>query len=725
MKYSFTDVVDLQAVQGLLDTLSKATGLPVAVIDLDDRVLVASGWQDICVRYHRQHPETLQRCRESDGFIKKRLQEKGILEEEYIVYECRNGLVDIAVPIFIGKQHLATLFQGQFLYEAPDEACFREQARQFGFPEEPYLESLRRVPVLSPERFREILSFHMQFLNHLVRMGEERLQRFEAQQALLEQKWRLQRQNEELLRLGKLRGISSGDIRSVARKIVETTAQVLGVERVGFWLYDEERKRISCVDQYRQTGHRHTSGAELATESFPLYFGAIETDLNLAAHDVRSDPRTQELLPSYLEPAGISSMLDTPVLVGGELRGILCCEHIGTPRHWMYDEQNFAGSMADFLSLTLEGQSRCQAEAALQESEEKYRLLFSSEADAILILDAETRQILEANPAAILLYGYNKEEFLQLGVRDIAAEPEQALANLDLLLTSQVSKVILSRHQRRDKSVFPVEISSGIFVWKGRKRIASIIRDVTERQENIRMKEEVLSMVSHEMRTPLTAMLGFTEFLLNNPVSDVQQREYLQIIYEEGERLHELTENLLDLQRLRAGFDTENFQAVDLRSLLDAGAMLLSKVNVTHQIVLECPPDLPPVNGNENQIYRALQNLLSNAIKYSPAGGKVTLGARCDADFAILWVRDQGMGIPAAAHGIIFDRFYRGDTVAVKMISGTGLGLALVRAVAENHRGRAWVESAPGEGSTFYLSLPLLQEPSSFSDGVRRFFGST
>jgi hypothetical protein len=709
MDYSFAEVVDLQAVQGLMDTLSKAIGLPLAVLDLDDRVLVASGWQDICVRYHRQHPETLLRCRESDGFIKKKLQDEDVCEGEYIAYECRNGLVDIAVPIFIGKQHLATLFQGQFLYEAPDESSFRKQARQFGFPEEPYLEALRRVPVLSQERFREILTFHMQFLNHLVRMGEERLQRLEAQQALMEQKWRLQRQNEELLRLGKLRGITSGDIGSVARKIVETTAQVLEVGRVGFWLYDDERKRIQCIDHYEQAGNQHTSGDELAIASYPIYFTAIETELNIAAHDVCSDPRTQELLPGYLEPTGISSMLDTPVLVGGHLVGILCCEHIGPARTWTYDEQNFAGSMADFLSLALEGQNRRQAEAALQESEEKYRLLFSSEADAILILDAETRQILEANPAATLLYGYSKEEFLHLSVDDITAEPEQALACLNLVLTGQLAKIPLSHHRRCDESVFPVEISSGIFVWKGRKRIAAIIRDVTERQENIRMQEEVLSMVSHEMRTPLTAMLGFTEFLLDNPISEMQQREYLQIIYREGERLQELTENLLDLQRLRAGCDTEDFQAVEIRSLLDAAALLFSKPSATHQIVFVCPPNLPPVNGNEKQLYRALQNLLSNAIKYSPAGGEVTLGARRDGDFAILWVRDQGMGIPEAAHELIFDRFCRGDSVAVKMISGTGLGLALVRAVAENHRGRVWVESTPGEGSTFYLSLPLFQ----------------
>jgi len=234
-----------------------------------------------------------------------------------------------------------------------------------------------------------------------------------------------------------------------------------------------------------------------------------------------------------------------------------------------------------------------------------------------------------------------------------------------------------------------------------------VVRDISERQQAMRMKDEMLSAVSHEIRTPLTAILGFAEYLRDQEVEPERLKEYLGIIAREGERLKELTDNLLDLQRLRAGFGTESFRPVTVPPLLSSVVHLYGQASPCHRIQLDCPPSLPPLWGDERQLNRALQNLLTNAIKYSPDGGTISLGARQEGDFLTLWVKDEGIGIPVEAQEQIFENFFRYNHRDGQKIGGTGLGLALVKAVVQVHRGQVWVESAVGAGSRFLLSLPV------------------
>jgi signal transduction histidine kinase len=205
------------------------------------------------------------------------------------------------------------------------------------------------------------------------------------------------------------------------------------------------------------------------------------------------------------------------------------------------------------------------------------------------------------------------------------------------------------------------------------------------------------------MRSPLTAILGFIEFMQGTEVPRELQLEYLGIIRQEGERLKELVENLLDLQRLQAGFDQRNLTAIPVHSLLSRLRERFLSLQPHRNFQLDCPLDLPLLRANEPHLYRALENLLNNAVKYTAEEKAITLGARLDGEKMLLWVRDQGEGLDPALHERIFQRFFR----ATSAVGGTGLGLALVREIAQEHGGRAWVESTMGEGSTFYLRLPL------------------
>lgn len=169
-KNTFCQLVDLEKIRQLLEAHFKITGLLSAILDAEENVLVAVGWQDICARFHRSNPATSARCRESDAYIKAHL---GDFKGGYLDYRCRNGLRDVALPIVIGGEHLATFLTGQFFYEddKPDEEYFREQAREFGFEEDDYLDALKRVKVCNREQIQSIMGYYSCLVQMIVEMG--------------------------------------------------------------------------------------------------------------------------------------------------------------------------------------------------------------------------------------------------------------------------------------------------------------------------------------------------------------------------------------------------------------------------------------------------------------------------------------------------------------------------------------------------------------------------
>jgi ligand-binding sensor protein len=144
---NFSELVDIDELKEICESFTQLTGAATAILDLEGNILVATGWHDICTCFHRINPETALRCRESDTVL------AGMLKagEEYNVYKCKNGLVDVAVPILIAGEHVANFFTGQFFFEAPDRNYFIRQAEKFGFDQKPYLEALDRVPVFSEQ----------------------------------------------------------------------------------------------------------------------------------------------------------------------------------------------------------------------------------------------------------------------------------------------------------------------------------------------------------------------------------------------------------------------------------------------------------------------------------------------------------------------------------------------------------------------------------------------
>lgn len=180
LNYKFTDLFDIPVLTELCQSFTDINGIVTALLDLEGNIHIATGWQDACTKFHRKNPVTSCRCTESDTFLAAQL-EKGC---NYNVYKCKNGLVDVAVPIIIHGEHIANFFTGQFFLEPPDIEFFKQQAREFGFDEETYVNSNKQVPVYSEEEVRLNMLFLVKLTQVMAEMGRDRLEKKQANQKL-------------------------------------------------------------------------------------------------------------------------------------------------------------------------------------------------------------------------------------------------------------------------------------------------------------------------------------------------------------------------------------------------------------------------------------------------------------------------------------------------------------------------------------------------------------
>ena len=239
----------------------------------------------------------------------------------------------------------------------------------------------------------------------------------------------------------------------------------------------------------------------------------------------------------------------------------------------------------------------------------------------------------------------------------------------------------------------------------GRLVRLEIALDITERKEMERTKEELLAAVSHEMRTPLTAICGFAELLLDDPALAGPPRNHVETIFHEAEKMRELVQTFLEVRRLKTDQARVDYAIVPLRSTLERAAGTLRECSARHHLVIDCPGELL-VYGNRRELQEVFRQLLGNACRFSPQGGAITVAGGEDAQSVTVSIADQGIGIPAAERERIFEPFHRLDIGDRRQSRGVGLGLTIVREIITLHGGTIHVESSDGEGSRFVVKLP-------------------
>jgi PAS domain S-box-containing protein len=410
---------------------------------------------------------------------------------------------------------------------------------------------------------------------------------------------------------------------------------------------------------------------------------------------------------------GLLSGVALPLIARHEVLGIIYIFR-AYPAAFTANDQALLGSFADQAAIAV-----YNAQLYQQVAQEKRRLdaILDSSADGILIMDPGHR-IQRFNRALGRLtgwqvadaIGHSHDDVVRWARRPNGPDLTSAEAGGWPLGTTPAPLYVEGDLLRRGGGYSPAGITyAPLFDREGRLvNLVANVRDITKFREAEALKSTFVSVVSHELKTPVALIKGYAETLRREDAQweRAMVHDSLAVISEEADRLTELIDNLLDASRLQAGALKLNMAEVQLDLLTRRLVEKFRTQSNLHRFEVDFPADFPPVSGDEERLRQVVGNLLSNAIKYSPGGGVIRVFGRVEPQQVTLGVSDQGPGIAAPDLPHIFERFYRGDAEVTKRAKGAGLGLYLARSVVEAHSGRIWAESTPGAGTTFLFSLP-------------------
>jgi two-component system NtrC family sensor kinase len=471
------------------------------------------------------------------------------------------------------------------------------------------------------------------------------------------------------------------DLDTVLTTVVEAAVRLTGAEEGSLLLLDPK------------SGELYMRASKNFDEEFARTFRLHVQD-SLAGHVVASgepvvldEQSPQKIKTSYL----VHSLLYVPLRVRGKTIGVLGVDNRKAGRTMTAEDRAVMLAMADYAAIAIDNAQLYQA----SESERvKLETILTQTESGVIVLDPENRVVL-INRAARLVYRVEGDIAGRL-LAEVVEDPR-------LLALARVGGEAPRREELEapDGRVFSAQRT--LIPGVGQ---AIVMHDISHLKDLDRIKSEFVTTVSHDLRSPLTAILGYVELIERAGSVNDQQREFIRRVRLSVEHMTRLVADLLDLGRIEAGLDASLevtpisvLARYALDGLRSAAEMKQQKVETV------LPDDLPMVRGDPYRLRQMIANLLENAIKYTPANGAIVVAAVVEGDQVILRVNDSGPGIPAADQPYIFDKFFRASNVPDDT-SGTGLGLSIVKSIVDSHQGRIWVDSQLGRGTTFTVVLP-------------------
>ncbi len=331
---------------------------------------------------------------------------------------------------------------------------------------------------------------------------------------------------------------------------------------------------------------------------------------------------------------------------------------------------------------------------------EQSQIILSRMTEGVLVINPEGRLVF-CNQAARQAFELETANLLGKPYRDVIHNPDLLELLEQFHLTENLhGEITLPDGRVLNSLVTPIpEIGCVVTT-----------QEITHLKELDRIKTDFVNAVSHDLRSPLTAILGYVELLERVGEVNAQQKEFIQRVRLSVQSITALINDLLDLGRIEAGFDSQK-EITPLGAMVRYSLEGLSNTIAARSQVLELdiPGDTPSVLGNPVRLRQMCFNLISNAIKYAPIGGRIRIQLSSTDEHVIMQIADNGPGITPQDQPHIFDRFYRASNQPVDA-SGTGLGLAIVKSIVEDHQGRVWVDSMVGHGSTFTVVLPVFEK---------------
>ncbi len=367
------------------------------------------------------------------------------------------------------------------------------------------------------------------------------------------------------------------------------------------------------------------------------------------------------------------------------------------------------GDITGFVGTVEDITAERRVEEALRASEQRTRAILDNMLGSLITIDSQGGTITSANRAAIRLFGYSIEELvgqkLALLVPDTVGDKREYLRQGRIKALGRITEW---EGQRKNGEIFPFELSMFTFPTPRGMELAGSIRDISDRRAVEQAKKEFISTVSHELRTPLTSIRGALRLLSSGVMGEVdpEVRRMIDMAERNSNRLLSLINDLLDLERLEGARMALQIEEVPLEVILRKSAESVAPVALQEKVEIDVSSTGEIVRVDEYRIIQVVVNLLSNAIKFSPPGSSVQVTAQAAGSDVEVRVTDRGRGIPANARNAIFERFRQVDASDSKAKGGAGLGLAICRAIVEQHGGTIGVDSEEGRGSSFWFLVP-------------------
>ncbi len=500
---------------------------------------------------------------------------------------------------------------------------------------------------------------------------------------------RLQRQLQQLSVLYEVGQTLTASLRleEILPSIVEAAIHLTHAEEGGVWLLDETGQ-ILRLQIYRSRDTEPSSAAIPIPSTVPVLDSLLGRAVR-TGRPILLGPGVHKLDTGIL----VRSLLYVPLRVHGRILGILGVINRLQESGFSEVDIHFLTMLGDYAAVAIE---KARLFETIQTEKGKLEAILQGIEELVLVVDFQETLIL-MNRSAHQHLGIPPQALGQ-PFRTVIAHPE--------ILSLFDKKPPIGQTVRQEVTL-PTRLTfqASLTAVEGVGYVM-VMQDITYLKELDRIKSEFVSIVSHDVRTPLTTIRGYVSLLPRVGPLNPRQQEFVQKVERAMQTIVELLNNLLDLSRLESGYAL-SMETCSLTEILNEAIQIIrpQAEEKRHTLIVEIPGDLPAVQGDPRRLEQVFLNLLSNAVKYTPPGGRITVDAREQEGYIAVRVSDTGVGISPTDLPHIFSKFYRVQREG-EMTEGTGLGLAIVKSIVERHGGRVWAESELGKGSTFTVLLP-------------------
>ncbi|PWH18982.1 MAG: hypothetical protein DDG59_04535 [Anaerolineae bacterium] len=505
----------------------------------------------------------------------------------------------------------------------------------------------------------------------------------------------LEKRVEDLERLHRIGGKISAslNLNQVLREVVTAAVELTDAEEGNLMLLDKDSGNL-ILHAAHSVGEQKT-----AILRIPIYDTLLGEVIRTQKAVILGGSELTKIKTAFF----VRALIYVPLLMGNQAIGVLGIYNRKREQPFSEYHLMLLEALADYAAIAIQN---AYYYTANERERQKLHTLLTNVRDGVLVLDDEFRVVL-INEACLSAFGLQEQDCLGKAI-------DQVIFNQDLIL-------MLKQAPSQWAKGGEIRLEDGR-IWNCQLTpipdvgLAVTMHDITHLKELDRVKSEFVSAVSHDLRSPLTAILGYTELIGRVGPLNERQKEFIKRVQASVQGITALISDLLDLGRIEAGLDARK-ELLDLRPLIRQSLENLSNFlnEKGHQLEVEISPSTPLIWGNAVRIQQMIANLVSNAIKYTPKGGRLGVRTRKEDEQLVLQVWDSGIGIPPAEQPYIFDKFYRASNLP-EDTSGTGLGLTIVKSIVEDHQGRIWVESTPEQGTTFTIVLPAAEGDQSSPD---------